>query len=764
MQDKVIVITGASGGIGLALAELVVARGARVVLAARRTEQLTALATRLGDRALAVPTDVTRRADNEALRDRAIAAFDQIDVWVANAGRGISRMPSELTDEDIDDMITVNLKSLLYAIQAVLPHFKERGRGQLVAVSSGLARFPFAPQRSAYSAAKAGMNLLMASLRGELRATHPEIHATTVMPGVVATPADARPRSEVLRRRGRCRDRKVVRRAATGPIVCAVGCIAIASTPAAAMLRAMPTKTRGYRARFEALVDALEAHPDVAVIWKWFGEPATPAAVRAAGTKLGWKMTDEDVAFYTAINGATVAWVSRRDLAFDPKVHKLRTSQPKATDHETLGAALGVLAFLPITEMARKPLDYKLLNSMDGPSRIAFELPGNYYTPALTFTSKGATVQVGDDHGAAWDGLTCSFIDYVETTLATWGSLGIRKTVFGSTKGKKQLGKPVPLASLLPAASTVDDKAVRALFKKANRTFGKDLSDAELVTMVQALPADDDKFQSLFSMRLSEAAQQRRAVIAAHTPALVGRMDPAKHDASLAHVIMQIGGAFSTAERIKLLALATDNTLRGRFAAEGGAAIVPELVALWSSTKDLSVKIAITHAAVHLGAIAKPLAKLFEPLLDREAADCPYTHPELHFTEDEELAYAAAVALVAVDPSRADKLMPQLRVALRSEMIRNAGRQLPLPKLSTKAQTKLADALAEIALAAYTSQDQLAVFFALGDIGVDRVLRVLETKTDDYEVKRRISSIRSDLAYSPVVEKLPAKLRKRFAV
>ena len=187
MQDKVIVITGASAGIGAALAELAVARGARVVLAARREADLAALATKLGDRALAVPTDVTRRADNEQLRDRALAAFGQIDVWVANAGRGISRLVSELTDEDIDDMIAVNLKSVLYGIQAVLPHFKQRKRGQLVAVSSGLARFPFAPQRSAYSASKAAVNLLVASLRGELRAEFPDIHATTVMPGIVAT-------------------------------------------------------------------------------------------------------------------------------------------------------------------------------------------------------------------------------------------------------------------------------------------------------------------------------------------------------------------------------------------------------------------------------------------------------------------------------------------------------------------------------------------------------------------------------------------------
>ncbi len=189
MKDQVIVITGASAGIGAALAELVVQRGGRVVLAARREDELAALAIKLGGsaHAIAVPMDVTRRADNETLRDKALAAFGQIDVFVANAGRGISRMVSELTDADIDEMMTVNFKSVLYGIQAVLPHFKERKRGQIVAVSSGLSRFAFAPQRSAYSASKAAVNLLMASLRGELRADYPDIWATTVMPGVVAT-------------------------------------------------------------------------------------------------------------------------------------------------------------------------------------------------------------------------------------------------------------------------------------------------------------------------------------------------------------------------------------------------------------------------------------------------------------------------------------------------------------------------------------------------------------------------------------------------
>jgi NAD(P)-dependent dehydrogenase (short-subunit alcohol dehydrogenase family) len=186
-MDKVIVVTGASSGIGAALAQECVRRGGKVVLAARREAELAKLAAELGDHAHPVVADVTVRAEVERLRDRAIARFGHVDAWVNNAGRGISRMPSQLTDADIDDMITVNLKSVLYGIQAILPHFQERKRGQIVTISSGLARLPFTPIRSAYSASKAAVNLLMASLRAELRAGFPDIHATTVMPGVVAT-------------------------------------------------------------------------------------------------------------------------------------------------------------------------------------------------------------------------------------------------------------------------------------------------------------------------------------------------------------------------------------------------------------------------------------------------------------------------------------------------------------------------------------------------------------------------------------------------
>jgi short-subunit dehydrogenase len=187
MKDKVIVITGGSAGIGAAVATTAVARGAKVVVAARRKPELDALVAKLGSNAHAVVMDATSRADNERLRDEAIAKFGHIDVWIANAGRGLSRAPSQLTDADIDEMTAVNVKSVLYSFQAPLAHWKARKAGHIIAVSSGLSRLPLAAFRSAYSASKAAVNLLMASLRLELRAEFPGIHVSTIIPGIVAT-------------------------------------------------------------------------------------------------------------------------------------------------------------------------------------------------------------------------------------------------------------------------------------------------------------------------------------------------------------------------------------------------------------------------------------------------------------------------------------------------------------------------------------------------------------------------------------------------
>lgn len=187
MGKKVVVITGASAGIGAALAEQVGKKGWQVVLAARREPELRQVAARVGPEAQPVVADVSRREDVQRVMEAALARFGQVDVWVNNAGRGISKLVSELTDEDFDEMMRVNVKSALYGIQAVLPHFQSRGSGHIINVSSMLGRVPYVPQRSAYNAAKHALNALTANLREELRERFPGIHVTTFLPGVVAT-------------------------------------------------------------------------------------------------------------------------------------------------------------------------------------------------------------------------------------------------------------------------------------------------------------------------------------------------------------------------------------------------------------------------------------------------------------------------------------------------------------------------------------------------------------------------------------------------
>src|SRR5213595_2830379 len=187
-EPKVVVITGASSGIGAGLAIRLGREGMRLVLAARSAEKLEAVAVEAapGGLALAVPTDVTRRSDVEKLRDTALDRFGQVDVWVNNAGRGISRPVLELTD--VDEMIAVNVKSALYGMQAIVPYFIERGQGHVINVSSFLARVPMASPRSAYNAAKAALNALSSNLRMDLRRQGAnDVHVSVVMPGVVRT-------------------------------------------------------------------------------------------------------------------------------------------------------------------------------------------------------------------------------------------------------------------------------------------------------------------------------------------------------------------------------------------------------------------------------------------------------------------------------------------------------------------------------------------------------------------------------------------------
>jgi len=186
-MNRIIVITGASAGIGAAIARELGRRGDSLVLAARTADGLQRVAFEVGSPAHIVTADVTRRADVDRIRDEALRVFGHVDVWINNAGRGIVRPALELTDEDVDEMIAVNVKSALYGMQAITPHFIERGRGHVINVSSFLGRVPVATPRSAYNAAKAALNALTANVRVDLKRTHPEVYVSLVMPGLVST-------------------------------------------------------------------------------------------------------------------------------------------------------------------------------------------------------------------------------------------------------------------------------------------------------------------------------------------------------------------------------------------------------------------------------------------------------------------------------------------------------------------------------------------------------------------------------------------------
>jgi NAD(P)-dependent dehydrogenase (short-subunit alcohol dehydrogenase family) len=187
LRDRVVVITGASAGIGAALARELGRRGASLVLTARRRDKLEEVAASLSVPSLVVGADLTRRDDVARVASRAIDRFGKIDVWVNNAGRGITRTVEQLSDDDVDAMVRDNVKTALYGMQAVVPHFRARRSGHLVNVSSMLARTPWATFRSAYTASKCALNALTECLRLDLAREVPEVRVTCVMPGVVAT-------------------------------------------------------------------------------------------------------------------------------------------------------------------------------------------------------------------------------------------------------------------------------------------------------------------------------------------------------------------------------------------------------------------------------------------------------------------------------------------------------------------------------------------------------------------------------------------------
>ena len=186
-MSRVVVITGASAGIGAATATLLSRQGMSLGLMARRADRLAEVAGACGPDTLAITGDATSRADVAQVVGQVIARFGYIDVWINNVGQGITRSPSQLTDDDLDDMMRINVKSALYGMQEVLPHFKARGQGHVINVSSVLGRIPMATFRSAYVGAKHFLNALTITFRDEVQQTHPGIQFSLVSPPVVRT-------------------------------------------------------------------------------------------------------------------------------------------------------------------------------------------------------------------------------------------------------------------------------------------------------------------------------------------------------------------------------------------------------------------------------------------------------------------------------------------------------------------------------------------------------------------------------------------------
>jgi NADP-dependent 3-hydroxy acid dehydrogenase YdfG len=185
IENKVVVITGASSGLGEATARLLTAQGTKVVLGARRLDRLQALATELGlPEGAIVQTDVTQADQVQALVDQAVKLHGRIDVILNNAGLMPQSLFEKLKIEDWDRMIDVNIKGVLYGIAAALPYMTAQKGGQIINVSS-VAGHKVGPGSGVYAATKHAVRALSEGLRQEM--TPHNIRVTIISPGAVLT-------------------------------------------------------------------------------------------------------------------------------------------------------------------------------------------------------------------------------------------------------------------------------------------------------------------------------------------------------------------------------------------------------------------------------------------------------------------------------------------------------------------------------------------------------------------------------------------------
>jgi NAD(P)-dependent dehydrogenase (short-subunit alcohol dehydrogenase family) len=186
LRDKVVLLTGASSGIGAATARELARHGAILVLAARRAAETQALAEEItgqGGRALAVVADVSRREDIDRMIEAAIAAFGRVDVLINNAGINVGSTIGGSSDADLERIVDVNLLAPARCVHATLPHMRRQGGGLIVNIGSVAGEVATSPM---YGATKFGLRGFSDGLRRELRRDH--IGVVLIAPGFIRTP------------------------------------------------------------------------------------------------------------------------------------------------------------------------------------------------------------------------------------------------------------------------------------------------------------------------------------------------------------------------------------------------------------------------------------------------------------------------------------------------------------------------------------------------------------------------------------------------
>ena len=187
IAGKVVIITGASSGLGAATARHLASLGACVVLGARRMDLLNAIAeeiTAAGGKAAIARTDVTQADDLKRLVETALAVFGKVDVLINNAGLMAIAPLDALKVDEWERMIDINIKGVLYGIAAVLPYFKAQGSGHFINISSVAGAKVFSPGGTVYSGTKFAVRAISEGLRHEVGGA---IRTTTILPGAVDT-------------------------------------------------------------------------------------------------------------------------------------------------------------------------------------------------------------------------------------------------------------------------------------------------------------------------------------------------------------------------------------------------------------------------------------------------------------------------------------------------------------------------------------------------------------------------------------------------